>query len=127
MKINRIQTSSTPAFKARLEEVIDIDGKVREFAPQLRARITKGEVRAYLNEYRGVHAGKETTMLQLGLYGGHRFDEAFSMPSQEANLDKFTAAYFRLQAIFKKYINSEFSEFGKDAFGKLLRDGAIRQ
>lgn len=124
MKINRIQTSSTPEFKARLEEVIDLDGRVREFAPQLRARITKGKVRAYLNEYRGVDAEKETTMLQLGLYGGPHFDEAFSMPSSKADLNKFTTAYFRLQAAFKRYINAE---FGKGAFEKLLKDGAIRQ
>lgn len=124
MKINKIQTSSTPAFQARLNELIDIDGKVREFAPQLRERIKQGKVRAYLNEYRGDDAGKETTMLQLGLYGGPRFDEAFSMPSNKADLGKFTAAYFKLQAAFKRYINNE---FGKGAFEKLLEDGAIKQ
>lgn len=122
MQINRIQQNQHPTFKARVSTVIVMDNNIQRVLPEVRKRLAKGKIPAYLNEYwtTGENGGKQI-MLQLGLYSGKYFDSAFAMPAEKATPRKLAKAYFDLQARFKKEIEEQ---MGKGSFKSFAETAA---
>lgn len=119
MQINRIQKNQNPTFNARVRVVLDHDGKIAELLPEVRKKLAKGKIPAYLNEYWTTGKnGSRQTMVQIGIYTGKCFDSAFAMPAEKAEPEKLAKAYFDLQARFKKEIEQK---NGKGAFENFVK------
>ena len=117
MQINKIQTNTNPSFKARVTELSVSEKTINEILPQLRKKLAKGKVDAYLTEFR---VGKdEVKTLQIALYGLPSFHKAFSTPLSEATVKKFVKGYFNLQ---RQYIKAYDDFFSKGAFKKVYHE-----